>query len=89
MVQLAIFVNIYRWYRFFFVKRFSGFVMSFSTNENVLINFSNNACFFIKKLILIKRHRYACKTLYIDRLLFITGDEIAMKQCLTNNITWL
>lgn len=45
--------------------------------------------FFIKKLILIKRHRYACKTLYIDRLLFITGDEIAMKQCLTNNITRL
>ncbi len=63
--------------------------MSSGTNENVLINFSNNACFFIKKLILIKKHRYACKTLYIDRLLFITGDEIAMKQCLTNNITWL
>jgi hypothetical protein len=74
---------------FFFVKRFSGVVMSSGTNENILINFSNNACFFIKKLILIKRHRYACKTLYIDRLLFITGDEIAMKQCLTNNITRL
>lgn len=45
--------------------------------------------FFIKKMILIKKYRYACKTLYIDRLLFITGDEIAMKQCLTNNITYL
>jgi hypothetical protein len=63
--------------------------MSSGTNENNLIHFSNNAFFFIKKLILIKRHRYACKTLYIDRLLFITGDEIAMKQCLTNNITRL
>ncbi len=32
-------------------------------------------------MILIKKYRYACKTLYNDRLLFITGNEIAMKQC--------